>query len=211
MMMTATNALSAPCRRDHVTGFLPAIRAHVHDPYPQVTSSLPVPLLGDTEYCKLLDEKLKLLAPDGFESRRATHTLADSIPNAPGIYLFVWSPSFYLRSAAARTPDLSFDTVIYVGKAGSEDSKGTLKSRYKSEYSRYVGQDADRLWQESVDKRTELLTKWLNLEPLYLWYAVIEDRSSINKVERDLINLLNPMINRSGRSSLVTRATSPAF
>lgn len=185
-----------------------ALIEHRDDPTPFLDLRLPLLKLLDMPYCGALTKKLEDVAGE-WETMKATQRAADRLPAQPGLYMFVWRPPLLFR--APRKPD-SFAYILYVGKAGAEQSDATIKSRYR-EYARYLEGDPELLWEEPlVRDRRNLFSRYLMLEPLELWYSVIPDRQEVSRLERQLVHMLNPPLNdqltpRRGRF----KTTEPAF
>ena len=135
----------------------------------------------------------------------------EMIPDEPGLYMFVWRPYFRFDVAAGRNIDL--EQVLYLGQAGAGKYKqATLRSRYKSGYSKYFPGDPARLWEEhEVIQRHGRLQRYLALRPLEFWFTVIQDRDQIALLEDRLLQLLNPPINQDRRPKLVRGNARPAF
>lgn len=163
----------------------------------------------DADYCSSITKELQKIGCK-WETRRATPTLWRQIPNSSGVYLFLFESTLVLSTAqsSAFSPKL----VLYVGRAGDDLSRRTLRERYKSEYSKYIGADIEGLWgKEEVRTRAERLARFLRIYPLQYWYCIIEDRSKIAEIESSLIKLLNPPLNIVGRAKLKLSAPIPAF
>ena len=184
---------------------------HRDDPVPQLQFSVPVDRLMDDPYLNTLTADLHRAAPSGFERLAATKKCGAMIPDKPGVYFFVWSPSVALKSATHKK-DLSIRFVLYVGKAGGAGSSGTLRSRFNNEYRKFVGGPTDNLWADvGSGRREDRLRKWLALQPLDYWYTVVEDNSMVESLESRLIDLLNPPLNAQTGPRLRRGATREAF
>lgn len=163
----------------------------------------------DEEIAKALAKDLKSNGAR-WERKRATPTLANSIPAKSGLYMFVYRAhlEFDLETGEAFKPTW----ILYVGRAGNNTSTQTLRDRYQKEYCKYIGGDLNQLWDENVARgRSEVLRRYLTIWPLDYWYLVIEDRSSIVHLEDRLIKLFAPPLNRHGRLKLKTGPAAPAF
>jgi hypothetical protein len=167
---------------------------------------------------RLLDEAgSKALSADltrhaqPWEMRAAANRTWEMVPDEPGLYMFVWRPFFRFEVTGGRNVDL--EQVLYLGQAGAgKYRQATLRSRYKSGYSRYFPGDPARLWEErEVVQRHGRLQRYLALRPLEFWFTVIEDREQIALLEDRLLQLLNPLINRDRRPKLVRGPAQPAF
>lgn len=184
---------------------------HRDDVVPTLRMDVPIDRLLDASYLHNLDGDLKRLAPHGFERLIATPRCGPSIPDEPGVYLFVWSPQLTLQGAhPSDSIDVRF--VLYVGKAGGTGSKATLRSRYHGEYRRYVGGSPENLWVKNLDEgREDRMKRWLSLTPLEYWYAVVEEEDEISSLEARLISLLGPPLNTVKGPRLRRGATKSAF
>ena len=186
-----------------MTELAAALARHRDDSPPRLELSLPVDRLMDVDYLSHLKDDLFAQVPDGFEMLKATPRTHEMIPAAAGVYLFVWCPEFELHGDSSgatsdtQCPRLRTQFVLYVGKAGGEKSKQTLKSRYQGEYRKYVGRSVDELWSGACGTtRDELLDRWLRLVPLEYWYAVVANDSEVSSIEKRLIDLFNPPLNQ---------------
>lgn len=186
------------------------VTRHRDSPSPTLPMQLPLLRLLDQAGCKLLRDDLaehghpwELLTP----SKRSW----ELIPDQPGLYMFVWRPWFRFDVAAGRTIEL--EQILYLGQAGAgQHRQATLRSRYKSGYSKYFPGDPARLWDDrEIIQRHDKLERYLTLRPLEYWFTVIEDREEIAHLEDRLIQLLNPPINRDRRPKLIRGAARPAF
>lgn len=167
--------------------------------------------LIDSEHCNQIGS---LMHRNGarWEHRKATNTLHESLPKVKGIYMFVWMPCLTLKfDPNEEIRPMTF--VLYVGKAGIADgTQDTIKSRYQSEYSKYVARDASSLWDEQVaDTREERLARYLTLRPLEYWFLQIEHVRDIVLIEKQLIKLLRPPLNSQHGLRLRPGKPEPAF
>ena len=165
--------------------------------------------LLDRAGCAALEDDLKEIAGP-WETYEATERLWQALPDAPGLYMFVWRPPFRLAVADDRKPGSIFQ-VLYVGQAGaSRDEHGnTLRERYKS-YRKYLRGDPERLWAPGEPvSRNQRLARYLTLRPLEYWFAVVSDRSQVENLESRLTTLLNPPINDRGRPKIRARPSTP--
>jgi hypothetical protein len=104
--------------------------------------------------------------------------------------------------------------VLYIGKAGIEDGKfDTIKSRYSSEYSKYVGGDIGCLWDDKpAIEREQKLARYLTLRPLEYWFLPIPTTKDIPLLERKLVRLLKPPLNNQHSGPRIKPGkTVPAF
>ena len=190
----------------HVRQVLAKYRAN---PSVGLSFELPIYFQMDQDVCQVLtDEVYKHGAQ--WEVRTATPNLYQQIPACCGIYMFLFQSNFKFELAN----QLAFSPawILYIGRAGSANSKSTLKDRYKGEYCRYIGESPEVLWNDTIPRnRKELLAKYLTIYPLQYWYSIIEDRSKIEFIEDRLIKLLNPPLNRQNRLKLRPLTSQPAF
>jgi hypothetical protein len=179
--------------------------------------------LLDVEFCRQLEAGLR--RGDGgisrsWKVRTATADLSEAgesvgIEECFGLYMFVWSPELTFSTSEKGSQRLSW--VLYIGRAGSEDgSAGTIRSRYRGEYSKFVGRSPEGLWRsdDPDGSRSERLRLYLSLRPLEFWYLKMVDVRDIALYEKKLIQLLNPPVNvqlRSSRKGLRPSVTEPAF
>lgn len=150
--------------------------------------------LMDSELCRRLS--MLLHNNSKWVRQKATANLAEMLPSKRGLYMFIWRPEFIFR--CEEVPEVErFFGVLYVGKAGIENgTNDTIKQRYKSEYSKFVGQDADLLWTTTVPtKRHERLGKYLTLRPLEFWHLEMESIPDIHQFEKKLISMFRPPLN----------------
>ncbi|WP_172273707.1 hypothetical protein [Caulobacter sp. RHG1] len=161
----------------------------------------------DADLCGVIQGDLDRIGP--WESYKATPTLTNHIPAVSGLYMFVFRSHFKLSLAAetAHTPLW----VMYVGRAGDGSSKQTLRDRYRNDYAKHVGGDPEQLWDDAPKlNRAAALKKYLSLWPLEYWFLPVEDRTAIPDLEKRLIRLFAPPLNKIGRLRVRTREM-PAF
>ena len=186
-----------------------ALAEYVEEPSPGLVLELHVARLLDAESCTALMERLhKQGGP--WEVVPAKEHLDAQLPKTSGLYMFVWSTPAVLSS---ENEDYPLKYPLYVGKAGNQGGS-TLRTRYK-EYSAFIAGDMGKLWETNHPKtRNAMLAKWLTLKPLEYWFLslpTVED-DEISRLEKRLIRLLNPPLNRSHKPSLrIAAKTSPAF
>lgn len=166
--------------------------------------------LIDIVHCEAIS---KLLREGGarWECAPATRTLGDSLPAERGLYMFVWCPPLTLEMESPRSKYRP-SWVLYVGKAGVEGgTHDTIQQRYVSEYSKYVGSDPNCLWDKpTTDDRHARLGRYLSLRPLEHWFLPLKNPKEITHLERSLIRIFNPPVNRQHGARLRAIATEPA-
>lgn len=165
---------------------------------PRLPIAIPVDRLADEQHCEQLMQDLEDAAADGWAwDRRPAHRRThEHLPTLPGLYVFVWNPTFEFRftDGNVRAP-----FVLYVGRAGGPDSQNTLKGRYRAQYSRIVGGDPEGFWHDiGVLDRNKRLTLYLSLHPLEFWYLVVDDVDTLPELEKRLTTLYSPPLNRTG-------------
>jgi len=187
-----------------------ALERHRDDPTPRLQFNVPLDRLIDPTHCGALAADIAKLAKEGWEVRNAVPTAWRMIPAMTGLYMFVWRPQF--RVTLAADGNAEFLWILYVGRAGGVGSKHTLRARYKTEYSKFVGGDPDLLWDPELhSSRPSLMRRFLSLRPLEYWFCVIEDEDEINSLERRLYNLFTPPLNQSGGPRLRAGKAVAAF
>jgi hypothetical protein len=145
-----------------------------------------------------------------WEIRRATPGLWQSIPAKCGLYMFVYRSHLKLELDDSQKHQATW--VLYVGRAGSPDSAGTLKDRYRSEYCKYIGGDPEQLWEiEPAIRRAANLKRYLSIWPTEYWFLVVNDRNVIAGLEDRLIKLFAPPLNKNGHLRLRKGQVEPAF
>ncbi len=170
-----------------------------------------IDLLVDGKFCKSIDETIHA-AGVKWERKVAVDSLGSSLPDECGLYMFVWRPELIFRfSAAPAAERLSW--ALYVGKAGTQDgTRDTLRQRYLSEYSKYVGKDASCLWDtKPIEKREHKLARYLTLRPLEYWFLTMLEVRDIEVLERRLIRMLNPPLNSQHGVKIRPGKPEPAF
>ena len=174
--------------------------------------SIHVDRLLDEDRCEMIRrDLLECCDGDGWEVRSATLSLGDHLPDRPGLYMFVWRPPLGLPIVESED-DARIWFVLYLGEAGANGGSGTLKSRYNSEYKKYIASCPDRLWgHEPPNDRPSRLGCFLNLEDLEYWFLVFRDYTQIGRVEERLIRLLAPPLNVQRTGTLRAASREPAF
>ena len=151
-----------------------------------------VPTL-DAAHCSVWERHLGEVASH-WEQRKATPELWNQIPETSGLYMFVWKVpvGFDVEGKGMQY----FRCLLYCGQAGANESSGTLRKRYKTEYSKYLKGDPSQLFATSTPSgRKEELSRWLLLEPLEYWWAEVSDKSQLAALEKELIRILAPPLN----------------
>ncbi|MFF4605265.1 hypothetical protein ACFY12_21345 [Streptomyces sp. NPDC001339] len=163
----------------------------------------------DVERCQQLEADLREFALP-WEVYLATEDLAAALPDAPGLYMFVWRPQFQFH-VDSRPAYGSFPKLLYVGQAGASttDYGNTIRQRYK-EYRRYLRGNPESLWTDSEPQtRAQRLSRYLPLRPMEFWCTTVADRSRIRGLEKRLIRLWNPPLNDVDRPKLRGKLGSP--
>ena len=142
----------------------------------------------------------------------AVENLGSMLPAERGLYMFVWRPDLTLQFSAVPETERFF-WVLYVGKAGKEGGLAdTIKNRYTTEYSKYVGKDPSCLWDShAASKREDRLARYLTLRPLEFWYLTMTEVPDIQLLERRLIKILQPPLNIQHSRKLQAGIPTPAF
>ena len=155
-------------------------------------------------------------ASAGWEKLRVVENVASLIPRVRGLYMFVWTPPLDLQFVGSAA--ISGQAwILYVGKAGiAGGTQDTIQDRFLSEYRRYLFAPPEALWADERDEadqaRAERMKKFLTLQPLEFWFLPIDQVYQIENLERRLIRLLNPPLNRKGIGPRLRPASrGPAF
>jgi hypothetical protein len=159
-----------------------------YNPPPPLQLSLPLGEAIDCAYCEHISRSL--LAKGKWQVHEATKTLAEHLPDEPGLYLFVWRFPFPMPTNTDKS--MHMRSVLYVGQAGADNTTGTLRKRYRDEYASIVGADPESLWTEDMANRSSRLTRILNLRHLEYWHIVNQSRDHLRSYESQLIRLFNP-------------------
>lgn len=170
-----------------------------------------IEILIDSGHCEWLNKNIHH-SGNKWERKVAVPTLWTQLPDEPGLYMFVWRPELALRFAATPLEERFF-WVLYIGKAGERDgTKSTIKNRYQQEYSKYVGQNASCLWDDTpAERREQRLSRYLTLRPLEYWFLILDNIRDIEVLERKLIRMLRPPLNQQHGRKLRPGQTIPAF
>jgi hypothetical protein len=128
-----------------------------------------------------------------------TSLLRGFLPEKAGLYMFVWKCPFPVPNN--DDPNYKFSYVLYVGKAGSTDSGGTIKSRFANEYENIIGKYPESLWIRNCETRKDRLKRILNLRELEFWYIELSKLDEIEYHESTLIRIFNPPGNSQFKKS----------
>ncbi|MFG2716880.1 hypothetical protein ACGFW5_01015 [Streptomyces sp. NPDC048416] len=183
-----------------------AVIRHRLDASPALDIQLGITPMLDVPAHRLLQDDLKRHASP-WETLTAVESIASSIPDEPGLYMFVWRPA--IKLVMADRSEGSFHQVLYIGHAGGAGELGnTLRNRFK-DYKKHLRGNPEDLWiREPPTTREGRLTHYLALHPLEFWFATVDDRSMIKNLEDRLIHLYNPPINIQGGPKLRGRLSS---
>jgi hypothetical protein len=98
------------------------------------------------------------------------------------------------RSCFKQSPgQTAFDWCLYVGRAFDT----TIRKRFEGEYKNYIMGDPRLLYETKENMtREQRLSKYLCLQPLSIWFLVVDDKLSIPHLEDKLIDLLNSPLNK---------------
>lgn len=183
-----------------------AVIRHRLDASPALEIQLGITPMLDAPAHQVLQDDLKRLASP-WERLIAVESIVGSIPDEPGLYMFVWCPA--MKLTMADRSEGGFHHVLYIGHAGGEGELGnTLRNRFK-DYLKHLRGNPEDLWtREPPTTRSGRLTYYLALHPLEFWFATVDDRSAIKNLEDRLIHLYNPPINVQGGPKLRGRLSS---
>lgn len=168
------------------------VARHRDEPSPALRVDWGLLRLLDERHCRNLELDLADQAGE-WEINRATPELHQSLPDQPGLYMFVWRPVFQFRIAEQRRSG-SLYQILYIGQAGGagNGSSNTLRGRYR-DYIGFLQSEPAQMWAEPAGRtRKEVLARYLTLRPLEYWWTIVKDREFIASLEDRLIKLLNP-------------------
>ena len=169
----------------------------------------PIGKLLDPDLCRMVQEDIQRWSDgEGWEIQQATPALGPNLPDRSGVYMFVWKPPFTFQVASPK-PQHPLWYALYVGEAGGDGGRNTIRDRYTGEYRRYVQKDHEHLWGQTPQNRASRLGCFLCLEDLEYWFILVNDPTHTRALERRLIDLLNPPLN--ARGGLKVAGKSPAF
>lgn len=187
------------------------VTRHRDEPSPALPVDWGVLRLLDERHCRGLQQDLAEWAAP-WELRQATPDLHNSLPDEPGLYMFVWRPPFEFAVADQVMPG-GIHQIIYVGQAGGATSRSanTLRLRYR-DYLGFLNSEPSKMWAEPAGSgRKEVLSRYLTLRPLEYWFSIVKDRALITNLESRLIQLLNPPGNSTGGPTLRPARPVPAL
>jgi hypothetical protein len=184
------------------------VARHRHERSPAINLNLPVFPNLDVAMCRVVTSDLAGVGSH-WECSLAVRDLWRTLPAQSGLYMFVFrSPLAFGMKDHSHRPSW----VLYVGRAGSESSANTIKSRYKESYSKHLDGDPEALWSNQPPiNRDERLARYLTIYPIEFWWLPISDRTKIKGLEDHLIKLLDPLLNASQRLRLKAAPAQPAF
>jgi hypothetical protein len=164
--------------------------------------------LLDEERCRAVTNLLDQLGTE-WEVRQAVPDLHLQLPEASGLYMFVWRPS--LRLKTAQEPHIrDFPWILYLGQAGGGSGNGNLRQRYHKEYSKVLNEDPNKLFlAEQPNKRLERLRRYLRVRPLEYWWVEVPDRQKLVKLEKILIGMLQPPLNDQHNHARLLKTGKP--
>lgn len=170
-----------------------------------------IEILIDSVHCEWMNKNIHQ-SGSKWERMLAVPNLWSQLPDERGLYMFVWRPGLALQFASAPQEE-RFCWVLYIGKAGEKDAvRDTIRHRYQQEYSKYVGQNATCLWDETpAESREQRLSRYLTLRPLEYWFLTLTDVRDIELLEKRLIRTLRPPLNQQYGPKLRPGKTVPAF
>ena len=184
------------------------VARHRHERPPAINLNFPVFPNLDVAMCGVVTADLANVGTH-WECSLAVKDLWQMLPAQSGLYMFVFrSPLELKMEAHSHRPSW----VLYVGRAGSESSTNTIKSRFREAYSKHLGGNPDELWSnETPPNREERLSRYLRIYPIEFWWLPVSDRSKIKMLEDHLIKLLDPLINIGQKLRLKASSAQPAF
>ncbi len=154
-------------------------------PIKNLTREIPIQALIDEEFCVQVSKAMNSGAAK-WQKLLVNPNVGQMLPDRHGIYMFCWEPPLIFETEKAQN---RFDWCLYVGKAFDT----TIRSRFEGEYKKYVMGDPGLLYETKDNmNRNERLSKYLCLQPLSIWFLIVDDKPSIPDLEDKLIDLLNP-------------------
>jgi hypothetical protein len=165
--------------------------------------------LVDDDLCSSVIHIMQASAAN-WERYSAHDNLHTQLPDARGVYMFVWRPN--IAFAFSATHQQSLPWILYVGKAGTTGgTTDTFPARFKT-YQKYIGKPPAGLWdRRPPQNREERLSRYLTLRPLEYWFTAMDEATEIARLERHLIKLFRPPLNAQHARSLRPGRPIPAF
>lgn len=158
-------------------------------PIKRLVREIPIQALIDEDFCVQVSVAMNS-GTAKWQKLRANPDVGPMLPYRHGIYMFCWEPLLIFETETGQS---RFDWCLYVGKAFDT----TIRSRFEGEYKKYVMGDPRRLYETKENMtREERLSKYLCLQPLSIWFLIVDDKASIPDLEDKLIDLLNPPLNK---------------
>lgn len=155
----------------------------------RLVREIPIQALIDEDFCVQVSAAMNS-GPAKWQKLRAYPDVGAILPDRHGIYMFCWEPPLIFET---ETRQSRFDWCLYVGKA----DETTIRGRFEGEYKKYVMGDPRLLYETKENMtREERLSKYLCLQPLSIWFLIVDDKPSIPDLEDKLIDLLNPPLNK---------------
>lgn len=155
----------------------------------RLVSEIPIQALIDEEFCIQVSSAMNG-GSQKWQKLRANPDAGQMLPDRHGIYMFCWEPPLAFQTEAGEN---RFDWCLYVGKAFDT----TIRKRFEGEYKKYIMGDPRLLYETKENMtREQRLSKYLCLQPLSIWFLVVDDKLSIPDLEDKLIDLLNPPLNK---------------
>jgi len=158
-------------------------------PIKNLIREIPINALIDEDFCTQVSAAMTS-GPDKWQKRRAHPEVGPMLPDRHGVYMFCWEPPLTFQT---ETELNRFDWCLYVGKAENT----TIRGRFETEYRKYVMGDPQLLWETKENMtRQERLSKYLCLQPLTIWFLVVDNTTLIPDLEDKLLEFLNPPLNK---------------
>jgi hypothetical protein len=155
----------------------------------RLVSEIPIQALIDEDFCIQVSAAMNSISQK-WQKLRAHPDVGTMLPDRHGIYMFCWEPPLVFQTDSGPN---RFDWCLYVGKA----SETTIRTRFEGEYKKYIMGDPRLLYETTENmSRERRLAKYLCLQPLSIWFLVVDDKPSIPDLEDKLIDLLNPPLNK---------------
>lgn len=155
----------------------------------RLVREIPIQALIDEDFCVQVSAAMNS-GSQKWQKLRAHPDVGQMLPDRHGLYMFCWEPPLVFRTDSGES---RFDWCLYVGKA----SDTTIRKRFEGEYRNYIMGDPRLLYETKENMtREQRLSKYLCLQPLSIWFLIVDDRTSIPDLEDKLIDLLNPPLNK---------------